>query len=1232
MAATRPEPVQQIKPKRARRPKAEITGRSPDDFPVVGIGASAGGLEACKRLVAALPKPTGMAFILIQHLDPTHESMMVDLLAGHTTLTVIQAADGMPVEREHVYVIPPGTYLSVEEDVLHLSQPRARRGARLPFDFLLSSLAEQYGARAVCVVLSGSGADGSLGLKSIKGNGGLVIAQEPTEAGYDGMPRSAIATGAVDMVLPVAEIGEALVRRGAEDSRAARDWLPAIIDLLRTRTVHDFTLYKRGTLQRRIARRMSLIAIKPKDMERYLGQLRNDPAELDLLAKDLLINVTSFFRDPKLFEVLAEIVIPELLDNQRADHPVRVWVAGCSTGEETYSLAILFREAMIAAKRNIKVQIFASDIDPDAVADAREGVYTEAIAAHVSPERLARFFSNEEGKFRILPELRALVIFAVQDLLADPPFSRLDMVSCRNLLIYLRPEAQTKVISLFHFALRENGILILGGAETVAPAENRFTAISKSQRIYRHVGRGRPGDLSLPMTANAVIRPHQERAPQAETRQSALGDLCQRVVMENFAPAAVLINHKHECLFYMGPTDRYLRIAPGHASHDLLAMARDGIRTKLRAAIQQAGRDKRRVVISGGRTTHNGAPLSFSVAVQPVPEQGEELFLVCFIDEIEYGPKTPRPVAPKDAPRVAELEIELEATRMELQGAIRNLEIANEDQKAINEEALSVNEEYQSTNEELLTSKEELQSVNEELTALNGQLQETLERQRTTSNDLQNVLYSTDVATIFLDSDLNIRFFTPATRSLFNVIPSDIGRPLADLSSVATDDSLLKDAQAVLGSQAPAEREIAANDGAWYIRRILPYRTQNNDVEGVVITFADVTERKHAADALEAAKRQAEAANLVKSRFLAAASHDLRQPLQTLALLQGLLAKLVEGDRLQELVERLDDTLSAMSGMLNTLLDINQIEAGIVQPQMTDFPIDGLLRQLRDEFSYHAEAQGLTLRVVPCSLTAHSDPRLLEQMIRNLLSNALKYTRRGKVLLGCRRRSGGLTIEILDTGIGIAESELAAIFDEYYQIDNAARERSRGMGLGLSIVKRLGNLMGHRIHVRSRLGRGSAFAIDILRPQGAPAAHRSNPPRTTTKAAILKGRILVVDDDPEVRELLTLFLNQDGHEAMGAPDGAAALSLVETGAIRPELLLADYNLPGGMDGIDVARKLRAMLDDAIPVIIVTGDISIETFRTIADQDCVQLNKPVKLTELTKVIQRLLAKQAGDSAR
>ena len=1232
-----------------QRKRRQLSLRSPPlqrplpenaDFLIVGVGTSAGGLDACRKLLRALPDSAGMAFVLVQHLDPNHESLMVDLLAGYTSMTVRQAANGMPIEREHLYVIPPGTYLSVGGGLLHLSPPPVRHGARLPFDHLLHSLAADHGARAACVVLSGTGTDGSLGLRAVKEKHGLVIVQDPEEAAYDGMPRSAIMTGLVDQVVPVAQIPQALnvfaahMAPGREPATPASedeapDGLAAVIELLRTRTDHDFTLYKPGTLSRRIERRMGMASIRTNDMAQYAELLRRDPRELDLLAKDLLINVTSFFRDPEVFELLAKQIVPELVVRARSDnHPVRIWVAGCSTGEETYSLVMLFREEITASNLDVKLQVFASDVDPDAVAAAREGLYPETIAAEVSPARLSRFFSKEDRGYRVSPELRSVVVFTVQDLLADPPFSRLDLVSCRNVLIYLRPEAQAKVLSLFHFALREYGILLLGSSETVGDVKGRFDVISKPGRLYRHVGRARAGELGFLMAAGEGVksspRAGQGRAP---SREVALAELCRRLVLEAYAPAAVLINRNHECLYSLGPIDQYLRVAPGPPTRDLLAMTPQGQRTKLRAAIHEATQNNARVVVAGAGGA-KGDGRRFSVAVQPVLSDGEALLLICFVDEPKPVQRPNLPVAPEDRSKIAELEQELAATRAELDGAIRNLEISNEEQRTANEEALSVNEEFQSTNEELLTSKEELQSLNEELTALNTQLQETLERQRTTSNDLQNILYSTDVATLFLDQDLHIRFFTPATKLLFNVIPTDVGRPIGDLTSLAVDGSLLPDARMVLQGLAPIEREIETPAGTCYVRRIMPYRTQDNGVAGVVITFTDITDRRRAADAVQAARQQADLANAAKSRFLAAASHDLRQPLQTLALIQGLLAQTLQGKQPLQLLARFEETLDAMSGMLNTLLDINQLESGVVHAEQASFPVNELLERLQNEFIYHAQARGLTFHVVPCGLRVRSDPRLLGQIIRNLISNALKYTPRGKILLGCRRHGDMLSIEIWDTGIGIPEAELQAIFEEYHQIDNVARERSRGLGLGLSIVQRLGRLLGHQVRVRSRPGKGSVFAVEVMLAPDAAASAPEQPlqKESQRKAGVTEhtGTILIVEDDPEVRELLELLLRDEGHHVTSAPDAATALELVGHGAVQPDLILADYNLPNGMDGLQATAKLREQLHRQIPVIMLTGDISSGTLRDIARGDCVQLHKPVKASELTQAIGRLLS--------
>jgi two-component system, chemotaxis family, CheB/CheR fusion protein len=1362
------------RPRRGRPPlrQGEAPSR-PDDFLVVGLGASAGGLEALFKFFDALPPDTGMAFVLIQHLDPTHNSMMVGLLAGHTAMTVLEAADRMPIERDHVYVIPPGAYLSIREGALRLTRPRERHGARMPFDFFLRSLAEDCGGRAVCAVLSGTGTDGSAGLTAIRDKGGLVIVQDPEDAAHDGMPRSALMTGTVDLVLPVAEIPAALVKYSRKSSRQAHlgpqrtksapadgadAGLADFIDLLRAHTAHDFALYKEGTLLRQIQRRMAMASIK--DIGGYLNTIRNNSDEIDLLAKGMLINVTRFFRDEAAFKVLAETVVPELIRWQPLDKPIRIWDAGCSTGEETYSIAMLFLEEIASSKRNVKLQVFASDVDNDAVAIARNGLYPESICKDVSPQRLERFFVKEDHSYRVTRELREVVVLTTQDLLADAPFSRLDFVCCRNVLIYLRPEVQKKVVSLFHFALREGGILVLGASEAIGDFSDRFEPIFKKQRIFRHLGRSRPGEVVFPIAPGEGGRTTHpsSREPRSASPRTKAGDLARQALLDAYAPASVLINAGHEGLYYFGPIDRYLKVAAGEASRDLLAMARDGLRTKLRAAIRQAGREHACAVVGGAQVDRNGNPVAVSVSVQPVLTDGEEFLLVSFSDEPEHKISGKEGAEAVDPPHVVQLERELDATRKELESAIHDLETANDELTATNEEAMSVNEELQSTNEELETSKEELQSLNEELTALNSQLNETIERQRATANDLRNTMNSSEIAMLFLDGNLEIRHFTPAARTMFSVIASDIGRPLADLASLTNDTRLLADAGAVLAGNVPPNREVEADDGAWYTRRILPYRTQDDQVEGVVVTFADIserktaeraieaarsysdsiintirqplvvlddelyvisaspsfydtfsvepeetvgrqldavddgrldiaalrsflgrlrlgegviedheievelpargrrsllvnaleireeplatrkilvtiddiTERKRASETLEAAKRIAEQANLGKSRFLAAASHDLRQPLQTLSLLRGILGKRIKDQSGSRLVAKLDETLSAMSGMLNTLLDINQLEAGIVRPEIVEFQIGTLLDRLRTEFAYHATAKDLGWHVVASSLNVCTDPRLLEQMLRNLLANAAKYTERGKVMLGCRRRGDKLRIEVWDTGIGIPAGQLKAIFEEFHQLDNAARERSRGLGLGLSIVQRIGDLLGHAIDVRSWPGCGSVFAIEV--PLGKNQQRLPSGAKGIEAITGPTGAILIVEDDPAVREMLVMLFEGEGHQAIAVAGSNEPLALAARGALLPDVIVADYNLPGDLTGVEVIAQLRESLHHEIPAIILTGDISSDTLRKIADAGCLHLSKPAEPETLTQKIQSLLAAKQRPAAR
>jgi two-component system, chemotaxis family, CheB/CheR fusion protein len=1336
---------------RARR-RRTTTVTSGNAFPVVGVGASAGGLEAFRKLLEAVPKDSGIAFVLIPHLDPSQPSMMADLLSAHTAMPVVQAADRMMLERNHVYVISPQAYLSVHDRALRLTVPQAPHRVRLPFDFFLSTLAEEYGERSIAVILSGTGADGSVGLKAVSDKGGLVIAQDPEEAAFDGMPRNAIATGAVNLVLPIAQIPQALIRYvrhpyvTAGGVHAAREdeerALGEIIELLRARTSRDFTHYRQATLLRRIHRRMAASGIE--QIADYIALLRADAHELELLAKDFLIHVTSFFRDPAAFESLAKSVLPRLV-TEAGDGPVRVWVPGCSTGEEAYSLAMLFVEEYATQERPVRLQIFASDIGADALDVARAGVYPDSINADVSPERLQRFFTRQDRGYRVSRELRDMIVFTDHDLLADPPFSRIDLVSCRNLLIYLQPEEQRRVLSQFHFALREGGYLFLGVSETIGQLAEFFEPVASVLRIFRRIGYGRPREQAFAPGIAERARTLWPRAPlRTDQRTPAPAETAQQMLLAR-APAAVLVGRNYRAQHFWGPIDRYLRVSPGELTGDALTMLREGLASRFRAVVRQASREKTAVSGGGARVRRNGGDVSVRITAQPLPHDGDELLLVTFEDEPE-----PKPVAATETPaevsRVAQLEHELEDTRRELESTIRELEDSNQELSAINEEALSINEEFQSTNEELETSKEELQSLNEELATTNSQLHEALDRQRQTNDDLQNILNSSDAATLFLDENLNIRLFTPTVATRFNLIASDVGRPLADLANPFVDIDLIADARLVLTDLATVKREGRTSSGSSYTYRTAPYQTQDNRIGGVVISlseisaikaveeaaeearayaqgvidtigeplvvldeamnvvsagqsfyqvfaaspsdtvgrqlpdsdahhldvpalrafldrvkndsqalqtseieidlprhgrralivtarhirrgraatqwvllsFNDISDYRDTEQQLAAARQAAEQANLLKSRFLAAVSHDLRQPLQTLTMLHGALRGEPMAEKRSELLSQAEDAVDGMSGVLNALLDIDQLEAGALQPQPVDFAISELLGRLNSEYGMHARAKGLDWRYVPCRLSVRSDPPLLEQMLRNLLSNAVRYTEKGKILLGCRRRDSMLRIEVWDTGIGIAEADISRIFEEYQRTDQTA---AGGRGLGLAIVRRLGDLMGHAVHARSQLGKGSVFSIDVPRRDEPPTRRGNGLRMPAPPAGDPGGAILLIEDDPAVRGSLERALNLAGYRVVAAGSGAEALSLVGSDVCQPDLVLSDYFLQEGMDGVRAVAAVRAAIGRPLPAILLTGDIR---QRDIVLAGSIVLTKPVKPEALLRVIRDQLA--------
>jgi two-component system CheB/CheR fusion protein len=846
-------------PHAAARPPQPLAISQRQSFPVVGIGASAGGLEAFKRFLNAMPADNNMAFVLIPHLDPTHKSYMVDLLGRQSKMPVVEADQDMALQPEHVFIIPPGKYLTVKGGVLQLSGPIERSSSQTPLDVFFASLAEDQQENAICIILSGTGSHGTLGLKTVKAAGGLVIAQDPRTAEFDRMPQSAISTGLVDYVLAPEDIPQALLnyaRTGVGEIGGDADWsdrvereLGRILTLLRTRTRYDFRWYRKRMLARRIQRRMRLNHIET--VTDYLPYLREHPEEVKQLTRDLLISVTSFFRDADAYRVLETEIVPKVLELKRPDVSARVWVPGCATGEEAYSIAMVFLERISASESKGTLRVFATDADEHALDVGRQGVYPESVTADVAPERLQRFFVRaDDNCYRVCKELRDSMTFAAQNLLLDAPFSKLDLISCRNVLIYLEPEIQKKVIALFHMALNEGGYLWLGPSETISHSDDLFEPVSKKWRIYRRVPSHRPERVEFPLVVHDRTK---EPRPAPALSAGDFGDITQQLLLEEYSLAAVLINRKNEVVYYYGETTRFLELPTGEPTRDLLLLAGEGLRAKLRVGIHRATTEQQRVQLTGSRLKRHGASVPVRITVKPVktPRNLEGLLLVIFEEEpAAQAPAIASGDGGAEDTLVRHLEMELGSTREELQGTIEELESSNEQLKASNEEIMSMNEELQSANEELETSKEELQSLNEELNTVNAQLNEKVNELESTNNDLANLFTSTDTATLFLDRNFCIKRYTPSTTKLLSLITTDIGRPITDISEKYEEGALLDDTREVQHTLFPKETEIHTRDGRWYLRRVAPYRTLDNRIEGTVVTFTDVTQLKTAAERL----------------------------------------------------------------------------------------------------------------------------------------------------------------------------------------------------------------------------------------------------------------------------------------------------------------------------------------------------------------------------------------------
>ena len=1104
---------------------------------VVGIGASAGGLDALSRLMKHLPVESGLAYVLVQHLHPDHQSLLPEILQRTSRIPVVGAQDGMRIVVDHAYVITPNTTMTVTDGHLRLV-PRSRgRALHLPIDAFLISLADVHGSGAVGVVMSGAGSDGALGVQAIKEAGGITMAQDSATAAYASMPEHAVDTGAVDFVLTPEGIAEQLRRIGAHlamnESQSTTAGaaigtdqdvaLRMIMMLLQKRTGVDFQHYRRGTVHRRILRRM--LVHQQTTRGGYLEHLRLNPAELDHLYQDLLIGVTSFFRDPEVFEALRSTAFPEMLVGHEPDAPIRVWAAGCASGEEAYSLAMALVEFVESASLLTPIQIFGTDLSEPSIAKARTGLYPASIAEVVSAERIRRFFVPEPGGFRVTKALRDLCVFSRQNILRDPPFSHLDLVSCRNVLIYLEPTLQQRVYPIFHYALDPNGLLLLGNAESVTASADLFTPFIKRHKIYRRrPSAGRALDIDFLATNNARVTGPARGRPAPISREISPGEddvlgAANRILLAHVAAPGVVVDEELQILHFRGKTTGFLEHAAGAANLKVLKLARPELVTPIRTALRRAIAAEGPVREAHIAVAEVDAPPR-RVAIEIIPFQpsptSARYFHILFHEELIADIKAAAGLSVsrrdangrasrRDESEVVELRLGLAATQRDLETLGEEHEAAVEELRAANEEIQSSNEELQSTNEELETTKEEVQSTNEELLTINEELRDRNRDLGTLSNDLSNVLASTTIPIVLVGSDLCVRRFTPATDRVMRVIATDVSRPLKDIKLRVPLPDLEAQIATVIDTLSVIEQEIQDEEGMWWGLSIRPYQTLDRRVDGVVLVFADIDVSKRYADhiaaenlaqreslvvsegAREAANQmrdEADFANASKGTFLARMSHDLRTPLNAITGYADLLEIGVHGPvndaQLADLA-RIKLSSRHLLSLINDILNFAKLEVAQLEFRIGDIELLPLIAELEGLITLQLKAKSLHFSTDLCELCVTADPERLRQILLNLFTNAVKFTAPGgRVGISCERQDHMAHIKVWDTGIGIAPDQHARIFDPFVQLNRGLSNRTvDGVGLGLAISRNLARAMGGNLMVESGPSQGSRFLLTL---------------------------------------------------------------------------------------------------------------------------------------------------------
>ena len=1234
-------------------------------FPIVGVGASAGGLDAFTQLLEALPSNTGMAFVLIQHLDRTRTSFLAEAVAKATTMTVTQAKDGEPVRPDHIYVIPPNADIAILHGSLTLLPRRDEVGKlHLPIDFFLRSLAEERGNHAIGVILSGTASDGTEGLRAIKGEDGITFAQDPKSAAFDGMPRSAINAGVVDYCLQIPELARELVRlshhpyvsAAALQTRHDEATLNKIFVLVRNAVGVDFSEYKAPTFERRLARRMALR--KVEGLQDYVELLQEEPTEVRSLYEDALIHVTSFFRDPEVFESLKAHAFPEILKRKSSGEPIRLWIAGCSTGEEAYSLAICLLEFLGKSVSVHPVQIFGSDIGERAIEKARHGVFPDGAMKDVSDERRKRFFTKEETGYRINKSIRDLCVFARHDLAKDPPFSKLDLVSCRNVLIYFGRALQKRVIAIFHYSLNQGGFLLLGRTENISGFAPLFSPLGKSSKVFARTSatsalQFAPRSEVHAVPAKALHRGRLEYRP----RNVDLAKQLDQALAARYSPPAVLINEKMEILRFHGATGAYLRPAPGEPQNNIVKMLRAGLVVELRAAMARAKKQMAPARSEGIEVDQDGFSKTCDLVVMPLtgPHDPQELLFVVLFEEVVSSGGTgkvrkakSRPDTSQETQRVRKLEQKLAATEEYLQSLIGDQDKTNDDLNAANEELISGNEELQSMNEELETAKEELQSTNEELTTVNDELHTRSQEMGEVNSDLLNLLSTVDVPVLILDVNRRIRRVTPKARSILNILPSDIGRPLDDIKSnlqVANLEELIAE---VIETITIHESEVQARDGRWYRMQIRPYKTIDNKIDGATLSLIDIDVLKHHGDEMEQAKLEAERANRAKDEFLAVLSHEIRTPLSSMLMQAQSLGRGTTDAKVKRAAETIERGAWAQVKLVDDLLDVSRIVAGKLKIESKPVDLGAVINGALETVSAPAQRKALKINAVLDDTVGSvlGDPARLQQVVANLLGNAVKFSsENGQVTVVLDSVDGHARIKVSDTGSGIEPEFLPHVFNRFAQEDGSTVRRHGGLGLGLAIARHLVEAHGGTIHAASA-GRGKGATFSVMLPviradvdlDEREIVSSGSSSRDATKVASRQVplndlRILMVDDDLETREAVATMLSGKGAKVRVAESASDALTAVED--FRPEVILCDIAMPGE-DGYAFIRRVRALGTGRgggeIPAIALTAFAGEEDRRRALSAGFqMHLAKPVDIDHLTQAVADLSHRPTAASA-